>query len=120
MNRHRRRDEDHLTHLRRYVNDLCAILGPQISDFAQALKDFVEVGAVTVEATQEATRGNLTSMATIATFFSVVASAMIGVSLTLPTTPLTTIVHLSFIGSLVFSIVAIIQTLWALGWDQSS
>ena len=103
-----------------YRHDLCAILGNQISDFRQALNDFVEIGSSAVQASQEYRRLNLRNMSTIATFFSAVASAMAQLSIPMHETTLEKAVGLLFIASLIFSIGAIIQSLWALAWDHAS
>lgn len=103
-----------------YRHDLCAILGQQISDFRQALNDFVEIGSSAVQANQEYRRLNLRNMSTIATFFSAVASAMAQLSIPMNDTTLEKAVSLLFIVSLIFSIGAVIQSLWALAWNHAS
>ena len=104
----------------RYLHDLCCIIGPQISTLGQALSDFVEVGAHAVRSAQEYTRLNLRNMSTIATFFSAVSTGMIQVSIQQKETLLEKVVNLLFIGSLVFSVAAVIQSLWALAWNYTS
>ena len=103
-----------------YINDLCAILGQQIFNFRQALNDFVEIGSSAVQANQEYRRLNLRNMSTIATFFSAVASAMAQLSIPMKETTLEKTVSLLFVVSLVLSIGAVIQSLWALSWNQAS
>ena len=104
----------------RYLHDLCSIIGPQIATLGQALSDFVEVGAEAVRSTQEYTRLNLRNMSAIATFFSAVSTGMIQVSFPMKEKPLEKVVNLLFIGSLVFSVAAMIQSLWALAWNHNS
>ena len=96
-----------------YRHDLCAILSRQISDFRQALNDFVEVED------RDYRRINLRNMATIATFFSAVTSAMAQLSIPMNDTTLEKAVSLLFIASLIFSIGAVIQSLWALSWNHA-
>ena len=104
----------------RYLHDLCSIIGPQISTLGQALSDFVEVGAEAVRSAQEYTRLNLRNMSAIATFFSAVSTGMIQVSIQKKDTLLEKGVNLLFIGSLVLSVAAVIQSLWALAWNHTS
>lgn len=59
-------------------------------------------------------------MSTIATFFSAVASAMAQLSIPMNDTTLEKAVSLLFIVSLIFSIGAVIQSLWALAWNHAS
>jgi len=92
----------------------------QISDFRQALNDFVETGDSAIQASQESTRLNLRNMSTTATFFSAVASAMAQLSIPMKDTTLEKAVGFLFIASLVFSVGTIIQTLWALTWNQAT
>jgi hypothetical protein len=105
---------------RRYLHDLCGIISPQIATLVQALSDFVEVGAEAVRSTQEYTRRNLRNMSSVATFFSAVSTGMIQISFQMKETLLEKVVNLLFIGSLVFSVAAVIQSLWALAWNHTS
>jgi len=105
---------------RRYLYDLCGIIEPQIAALGQALNDFVEVGAEAVRSTQQYARLNLSNMSTIATFFSAVSTGMIQISIQKKDTLLEKAVNLLFIGSLVFSVAAVIQSLWALAWNHTS
>jgi len=59
-------------------------------------------------------------MSTIATFFSAVASAMAQLAIPMHETTLEKAVGLLFIASLIFSIGAVIQSLWALAWNHAS
>ena len=69
---------------------------------------------------QEHRRRNLRNMSTIATFFSGVTTGMIQISIPKQDTSLEKIVNLLFVGSLVMSVAAVIQSLLALAWNQAS
>ena len=104
----------------RYLHDLCGIIGPQIDILGQALSDFVEVGAQAVRAAQEYRRLNLRNVSTIATFFSAVSTGMIQISIEMKETRLEKAINLLFIGSLVLSVAAVIQSLLVLAWNYAS
>ena len=59
-------------------------------------------------------------MSTIATFFSGVTTGMIQISIPKQDTSLEKIVNLLFVGSLVLSVAAVIQSLLALAWNHAS
>ncbi len=59
-------------------------------------------------------------MSTIATFFSAVTTGMVQISIPKTETLLEKTVNILFIGSLLTSVAAAIQSLLALAWDQTS
>ena len=59
-------------------------------------------------------------MSTIATFFSAVTTGMIQISIPMKATFLEKTVNLLFIGSLVRSVAAVIQSLLAIAWNHAS
>ena len=100
----------------RYLHDLCRTIGPEIATLGGALSDFVKLGAEAVRSAQECRRRDLQNISTIATFFSSVTTGMIQISIPKLDTPLEKIVNLLFVGSLVMSVAAMIQSLLALAW----
>ena len=80
----------------------------------------MEVGAKAVQSAQERKIRSLQNMSAIATFFSGVTTGMISISIPNQDTSLEKTVNLLFVGSLVMSVAAVIQSLLALAWNQAS